>query len=513
MKRFILTTAVALSAATCISASDYVPMIREGRVWEYTAQGTYTDPNCTYIHYLKFDGNRVEANGKTYNRVVLFKTNAYRPKQLSEDKWKVSLYSEEDRDDTMYYMREEDGRVYTLVQKEKLSDTRESVTMVSEDPVNLPDNVSTDEFLVYDWNRQEGETMLYPILSSGWEIGSGGDLDLVNMIIRYQTPVSVEGEECKVKRLENEVFWIDMDVIEGIGPTFNGTLGALNFTMISGVPDNSRYPMLQCRLNRVFDGEGNVVYERKDAWYPEKDIYEGMPLLKVGKVWVWNGINRIENKEMPVYFTVTGTEETDGKICYRVEQTSEISELSGLSFLLYEEDGNVSIRYTDSSNNVSWLPLFDFSMKVGEKRQIWEADERSVYELVSENCWEISDEDAVVVNGVSRRRMNLVNDAYNNMTIWVEGIGAPYFRGQLTWFYYPEPDNGIYLGEFKECIEDGKTVFTRSDFGDLGSVEGISDDSVTGNTDDTIYDVLGRRVNSTVPGGVYIRGGKKFVAN
>ena len=37
---------------------------------------------------------------------------------------------------------------------------------------------------------------------------------------------------------------------------------------------------------------------------------------------------------------------------------------------------------------------------------------------------------------------------------------------------------------------------------------------MTDNTvsDDTIYDVLGRRVSSTVPGSVYIRGGKKFVA-
>ena len=512
MKRFILTTAVALSAATCISASDYVPMIREGRVWEYTAQGTYTDPNCTYIHYLKFDGSCVEADGKTYNRVVLFKTNAYRPKQLSEDKWKVSLYSEEDRDDTMYYMREDDGKVYVLVQKEKLSDTRESVMMVSGDPEKLPDNVSTDEFLVYDWNRQDGDTMLYPLISSGWEIGSDGDMDLGNMIIRYQTPVSVEGEECKVMQLENEDLWLDMDVIEGIGPTFNGTLGALNFKMISGIPDNRRYPMLHCRLNRVFDGEGNVVYERKDAWYPEKDLYEGMPLLKVGKVWVWNGYNHFDDSEFPVYFTVTGTEDTDGKTCYRVEQTSDIPELSGGSWLLYEEEGNISIRYVDSDDNVSWLPLFDFSMTAGEEHKICIVDENGVSEPQSGNSWKVTEEDKAHVNGVTRRRMNLVQTKFDCNTVWVEGIGAPYFEGQLTWFCFPKPDNGIGLGGFRECIEDGETVFTFADFGDPGAVEGIADDVNAGNTDDMIYDVLGRRVSSTVPGGVYIRGGKKFVA-
>jgi len=31
-------------------------------------------------------------------------------------------------------------------------------------------------------------------------------------------------------------------------------------------------------------------------------------------------------------------------------------------------------------------------------------------------------------------------------------------------------------------------------------------------SDEATYDVLGRRARSTVPGSVYIRGGKKFVA-
>ena len=73
-------------------------------------------------------------------------------------------------------------------------------------------------------------------------------------------------------------------------------------------------------------------------------------------------------------------------------------------------------------------------------------------------------------------------------------------------------DNGIYLIGFKECIEDGEVIFSFADFGDPASVRGVGDDSSVGLNEDTIYDVMGRRVDATVPGSVYIRGGKKFVA-
>ena len=42
------------------------------------------------------------------------------------------------------------------------------------------------------------------------------------------------------------------------------------------------------------------------------------------------------------------------------------------------------------------------------------------------------------------------------------------------------------------------------------SVDGIEADAAGSNA--PVYDVFGRRIDTTVPGSVYIRGGKKFVA-
>lgn len=51
--------------------------------------------------------------------------------------------------------------------------------------------------------------------------------------------------------------------------------------------------------------------------------------------------------------------------------------------------------------------------------------------------------------------------------------------------------------------EDKKMIIDNS---------GITDIQATQCNNFGTYDVLGRRVSSTVPGSVYIRGGKKFVA-
>lgn len=79
--------------------------------------------------------------------------------------------------------------------------------------------------------------------------------------------------------------WPDITFIEGLGPTFNGTLGALNFDMITGVLDNSRYPVLQCSLNRVFDSDGNVIYEDEHPMRPTNNSYGYMPTVREDRTW------------------------------------------------------------------------------------------------------------------------------------------------------------------------------------------------------------------------------------
>lgn len=78
-------------------AEGYIPMLREGRVWEYRGFGGYRDgpdrqPTAVY-HYLKLDGCE-KLNGESYSRAVLFKTTIA---EIHEDR-SESILSTEDRD-------------------------------------------------------------------------------------------------------------------------------------------------------------------------------------------------------------------------------------------------------------------------------------------------------------------------------------------------------------------------------------------------------------------------------
>ncbi len=322
--------------------------------------------------------------------------------------------------------------------------------------------------------------------------------------VQWNSPVVIGGEKCGVYQYscaggpESNIKYI-----EGIGITANGCLPLFEPEFTPSIfNDSYDYPWRHSILNAVYDSSGEKIYDYVG--------YGSKTLLKVGKVWVWKG--RALDEEVPVYYTVTGTEEIDGKSCFRVDQTSDIPELSGGIWLLYEEGGKVSVRYVDPDDNVSWLPLYDFSMTTGEEHQISIVNESGLYDPQSDNRWKVTGEKNVYVSGVTRRMMSLSTTESLHKTVWVEGVGAPYLDGQLTWFWFPEPDNGIYLIGFKECIEDGEVIFSFADFGDPASVRGVGDDSSVGLNEDTIYDVMGRRVDATVPGSVYIRGGKKFVA-
>ncbi len=542
MRKLILTVALAACGFCMATADDYVPMVREGRVWEYSAQGTMNELNGSYIHCLKFDGSEVVANGKVYKRMVVFKTKAYRPKALSEDNWKVFLYSEEDRDDTMYYMREEDGKVYTLVQKEKKSDQSVLVSVVRENPELLPESAITDEFLVYDWNREDGERVYYPAMGSGWSIGNDDGSEYEAMTLKYMSPVMIEDRECKVMRFDSSNFPIpEMEFIEGIGPTFNGTPGILNFYMITGIPDNSRYPLLQCTLNRVFDSEGNVIYEKENAWYPSDNTYGYQPTVRDGRVWEYRSYgghpDNDRNRGNYVYHFIS----FDGDVmefdhrAYRVARiirkvTTETSvdtpefivsdevcdtplyamcEEKDRVYVLLDGEGEYVTHIgpdTDISGFHNKL-LYDWTLGEGD---LWTYD---LFEGMSpESCPTVSYDDPVMIGGEECRVMNI-----DGISL-IEGLGTT-FNGSLGSYTFErttcmEPwintDRPGIDSSLVRVYDSEDNLLYGSPFVSGNSVDGIEADAAGSNA--PVYDVFGRRVRSTIPGSVYIRGGKKFVA-
>ena len=76
------------------------------------------------------------------------------------------------------------------------------------------------------------------------------------------------------------------------------------------------------------------------------DNGEYIPLLKEGKVWVWNACNEGVGYDFSVYFTVVGQEEIDGRKLFPHNlRTSELEYLNGYEYILFEENRKVKMRF------------------------------------------------------------------------------------------------------------------------------------------------------------------------
>lgn len=84
---------------------------------------------------------------------------------------------------------------------------------------------------------------------------------------------------------------------------------------------------------------------------------------------------------------------------------------------------------------------------------------------------------------------------------WIEGMGS--YAGLVNNMFGPNL-GGDYL---LDVTHNGEIVFK----GDYSAVELLRSD-IPESENAPIYDIMGRVVKETVPGSVYIRGGKKFVA-
>ena len=98
---------ILFSLAFSVSAEEYKSMIRYDRVWEHI----YVHWGDTRAYYVKFDGTE-EINGQTYHRLVAFREVRY-----TYD-YDGQAYVFEINDGYFKhegYLREENGKVYTLV--------------------------------------------------------------------------------------------------------------------------------------------------------------------------------------------------------------------------------------------------------------------------------------------------------------------------------------------------------------------------------------------------------------
>jgi opacity protein-like surface antigen len=239
MKKILL--ALILAAVSCLSvfAADYVATVRNDRVWEYESfggKGTGGAGDYRNYHFVRF-GGEVTVNGNIYNRNVLFLKKRY---FVDYETGITSLVEESDQNITLCFMREEDGKVYTLASAKDSS----AVTAIGDDTSDYYDA------LLYDWSKQDGEAWDY----TGFDVDSP-----FQVTVQTKAPLTVDGEECRVMTFD--IVSHKIDFIEGLGVTWNGSIGKFTIAMVTAINWINDYePGFQSSLVRVYNSDGTVIY-------------------------------------------------------------------------------------------------------------------------------------------------------------------------------------------------------------------------------------------------------------
>ena len=279
MNKFFLAS-VLVAFISLTAYPDYVPMIREGRVWEYEGYFGRNGEWGQVLHYMKFDGT-VTVNDKEYHAFGIYNSKFYQT--IGESRSDYTLSREEERNGPVWFLREESGRVYVLMYGDSAF---EYVWTTG----SLPE-AEYDEYVLYDFTLEEGAASC--LLQWGNTV-PGRMHETV-----YLDPVMIDGELCKAQSFRftdsvNEVNTEKMPfygfgksiALEGIGITFNGCLPYFCVDMKSSIgDDNSRCPIDFSWLRSVRNSAGEIIYGQESPAaisevmaerQSESDIYDVM---------------------------------------------------------------------------------------------------------------------------------------------------------------------------------------------------------------------------------------------
>lgn len=270
---FIVGLAAVLPATSASTDEGYRPMIRQDRTWEYLQTRTELDPstavrtNKNTLFRMKFDGTE-EKNGKEYHKFIYCgdcsswtTTEDYRTGATTSSDT-VTVPNE---DATIYYLREEPGKVFILFPYDRGWDFVDNGYKVEKG----------EEVLLYDFTLKDGESFTGFWSSAGFEGG------LIDYPVRTLDPVKVAGEECLT-------FGVT-DAFEGAckGYRFAEEAGCLNYGTLAApdaVARTTGYSSTDIDLQKIYDAEKNVIYE--------SNTFSGIHKVETGKALLRDG-NRI----------------------------------------------------------------------------------------------------------------------------------------------------------------------------------------------------------------------------
>lgn len=238
--------------------TEYLPMIEQGKVWEY--HGVYYRPveNHTeggiVTHFTKFDGT-VTVNGKEYSKFKLYRSDYYRGAEVYGE---VEFADSKAQDRTLGFLREEGKKVYQLTKYDYLY-----FDIPSEAPLdgNI-ENEEFGEFLVYDFSLEDGDG--FYLLPYGLVTPS----HILPVTVQLDTPTIVEDVPCITYSYYYESGNEDSSptlayrgkVIAGIGPTKDGNVSGFGPSVMPQSPNNVDSPGTGSSLVRVYSPDGQIIY-------------------------------------------------------------------------------------------------------------------------------------------------------------------------------------------------------------------------------------------------------------
>lgn len=256
LKRIVLVGLVGIIASISAFASEYKSMIRYDRVWEHVS----VNWNDKKVYYVKFDGQE-EINGNAYHRLISFRKAGF---DYDKDGQPYLFDVDENYYQHEGYMREEDGKVYTLVATGTDNWGYPVMALYIPDAPNIPDNYTLEEKILYDFTCKEGESY------RGLQVN---DYYAEEMAYKVESISSVEidGEEHRVMWIYPDFEWDYMGrepIIEGVGIGSYGCLTTINFLWLPSCP------CMDHIFNRVLSTDGSVLYKTGEdvADVPVKDF-------------------------------------------------------------------------------------------------------------------------------------------------------------------------------------------------------------------------------------------------
>jgi len=255
------------------------------------------------------------------------------------------------------------------------------------------------------------------------------------------------------------------------------------------------------------------------------------PLLTDGKVWIfeqpvivydWPTSGEKGTYLLKTSLTVGEDIEHDGKKGKRIlvhclnddvpEKIKDMGWTEDHTHDLYEIDRVVYWH----SHYGEMVPIIPFNLEVGdsifkhypsgEKFDLW------FYPVSAKNTFSLNGQTYkrwIIQSRVPLTRAERDTGLHD---IIIEGIGNTF--GAFGYLNLSEADNGVIFFEPRlfEVYENGELIFTYDDFFTGLENAGMSEMDIPDEEDNSIYDLLGRKLSQKPEKGIYICNGKKYIA-